>query len=213
FNLVGALAVTVLFADDALWALPLLWIALLVSSYPLRRALFGERWSAFAFLRYAIFSAIGQSGVWLLAAFAPALVTSLAVGVAPNNTQAAVRVALGSGAAFAAVILVWQRQYVRVFLALHRAAPLRTVARPELMAVLPALFVSTWPSAATPVSWCIPALIAIMLAKQTSRRRDAETASDARAVALTGDAGALVSALTKLHVYSRVPRRWPHAVE
>src|SRR5207249_1049838 len=124
---------------DAFWALPLLWIALLLSSYPLRRSLFGERWSGLAFLRYAMFSTIGSVGLWLLAAFAPALVTSLALGVAPNNTNTAVRVALASGIAFGMAILTWQRQYVRVFLALHRAVPLRSVVRPELMARLDAI--------------------------------------------------------------------------
>ena len=72
----GAVLLAVLFAADALWALALLWIALLVSSYPLRRALFGERWSLFAYLRFTISSGIGRAGLWLLMAFSPAITTS-----------------------------------------------------------------------------------------------------------------------------------------
>ena len=139
FTLGGALVIAILFANDALWAIPLLWVALLLSSYPLRRALFGERWSAPSFLRYAISSGIGQFGVWLLAGFAPALVTSLALGLEPYDRAAAIRLALWSGAAFAVVIVIWQHNYARVFLALHRAAPLRATARPELMAKLDAI--------------------------------------------------------------------------
>src|SRR3954462_6651447 len=75
-TLVGGLALSLLFTDDSLWALPLLWLALLLSSYPVRRALFGERLSTLAFLRYAIFSTIGNVGLWLLAAMAPAVATS-----------------------------------------------------------------------------------------------------------------------------------------
>ena len=49
--------------------------------------------------------------------------------------------------------------------------------------------------------------------RQAHGRRQAETESDLRAIALGGTAQALIGALTKLHVYSRVPRRWPHAIE
>ena len=305
FTLGGALALAILFADDAIWAIPLLWIAVLVSSYPIRRTLFGERWSAFAYLRYAIFSSIGHFGFWLVAAFAPAIVTSLALGLEPNNTDAAVRLALWVGLAFAAVIALWQHNYARIFLALHRAEPLRASARPELMArldaivaraaaalrrrpetyrygapggyvmnalaipslthpavalgntllatmdddeiaavfaheiahheqyprarlwrawisgvmvamltaVLPALLLSTSAELSLAASWSVPLIVMLTLGRRAARRREEETASDLRATVLTGDPGALARALTKLHVYSRVPRRWPHAIE
>src|SRR5262249_14702483 len=45
------------------------------------------------------------------------------------------------------------------------------------------------------------------------RRQQNETASDLRAVALTGDPETLIRALTKLHVIARVPRRWDQARE
>jgi heat shock protein HtpX len=304
FALGGAMAIAILFADDALWAIPLLWLALLVSAYPLRRTLFGERWGALAYLRYAVSSAIGHVGVWLLAGFAPAMVTSLALGLEPYDTSAAVRIALWSGVAFAIVIVVWQHNYARVFLALHQAEPLRR-SKPELMAkldaileragaalprkpetyrygapggyvmnafaipslshpavalgdtllatmdddeiagvfaheiahheqftraklwrswcagvvlaaltaALPVLLLRTLPATAALATWCVPLLVIITLGKRAARRRDAETASDLRATVLTGDPAALARALTKLHVYSRVPRRWPHAIE
>jgi Zn-dependent protease with chaperone function len=305
-GLVGTFALTLLFADEALWALPLLWVALLLSSYPLRRALFGERWNILAFLRYTIFSTIGQLGLWLLVGAGPALAVSFALGLAPNDHAAAVRIAALAGVGIAVIITLWQFQYVRVFLDLHRAVPLREVARPELMtrldeileragpalkrrpevyrygapgayvmnafalpsrvrpaialgtslvasfddeeiaavfahevahheqfqsspmwrrgrwtwlilvvliAALPPLLVDGVPSAALIISWCLPAVILTMLGRGIAKRRAAETASDLRAVALTGNADALAGALTKLHVYSRVPRRWPHAIE
>jgi heat shock protein HtpX len=304
FGLGGAVAIAILFADDALWAIPLLWLALLVSAYPLRRTLFGEQWGALAYLRYAVSSAIGHVGVWIVAGCAPAIVTSLAVGLEPYDTNAAVRVALWTGIAFAIVIVVWQHNYARIFLALHRAEPLRA-SRPELMAkldaileragatlprrpetyrygapggyvmnafaipslshpavalgdtllatmdddeiagvfaheiahheqftraklwrawcagvvlaaltaVLPVVLLRTLPTAAALATWCVPLLVIITLGKRAARRRDAETASDLRATVLTGDPAALARALTKLHVYSRVPRRWPHAIE
>jgi hypothetical protein len=68
--------------------------------------------------------------------------------------------------------------------------------------------------AAAAISWCVPLLLAVSLGRRTARRRKSETASDLRAVVLTdGNAEALVSALTKVHLYSRLPRRWPHATE
>ena len=305
FTLGGAVAIAVLFSDDAIWAIPLLWLALLVSSYPLRRTLFGERWNAFAFLRFSIFSAIGHVGLWLLAAFAPALVTSFAIGLEPSDSGSVVRAALWCGVTFGVVIAVWQHNYVRVFLALHRAAPLRASARPELIArldaiveragaalwrkpetyrfgapggyvmnafalpsltrpavalgdtllatlsddevvavfaheiahheqftrarlwrargaglllavltaALPALLLGTVPRAALAIAWCVPLIVMISLGKHAAKRRDAETTSDLRASVLTENPTALASALTKLHVYSRVPRRWPHAIE
>jgi heat shock protein HtpX len=303
FALGGAIAIAILFADDALWAIPLLWLALLLSSYPLRRTLFDERWSALAYVRYAVSSTIGHVGVWLLAGFAPALVTSLAVGLEPFNGSAAIRIALWSGIAFAIVIAIWQHNYSRIFLALHRAEPLRRT-RPDLMArldaildragplrrrpetyrygapggyvmnalaipslshpavalgdtllatldddevagvfaheiahheqftrgrlwrsscagivlagvtaALPVLLLRMLPVAAIATTWSVPLLVIMTLGKRAARRRDAETASDLRATVLTGDPAALARALTKLHVYSRVPRRWPHAIE
>ena len=54
--------------------------------------------------------------------------------------------------------------------------------------------------------WPVVILAGLML--QLRRRQKHETESDLRAVALTGDPEALVRALTKLHAFARMPRRW-----
>lgn len=305
FALGGAIAVVLLCADHVLWALPLLWIALLLSSHRLRRALFGERLGALAYVRYAISSAIGSLGVWLLAAATPALVTTIALGWAPNDQAQATRIAAATAIVLAAIVALWQREYTRVFVALHRGTPFAATARPELfarldavldraapalerrpeiyrygapgayvmnalaipsrahpaialgdtllatltddeivavfaheaahheqfntkrwrrarwrgwlvivlIAVLPLLLVARVQAVAMMVSWCMPVVILAALGRAAGRRRQAETESDLRAIALGASAQALIGALTKLHVYSRVPRRWPHAIE
>jgi Zn-dependent protease with chaperone function len=55
-------------------------------------------------------------------------------------------------------------------------------------------------------------LMAAMMSRLRHRQKH-ETASDLRAVALTGDGEALVRALTKLHAFARVPRRWEAELE
>ncbi len=305
FALGGAGALALLFGDQILWALPLLWIALLLSGHGLRRALFGERLGTLAYLRYSIFSVIASLGVWLLAAAAPALATTIALGWAPDDHALATRIAFALGIALAAIVALWQREYTRVFVALHRGTPLRSVVRPELfarleavldraapllqrrpttyrfgapgayvmnafaipsrtqpaialgdtllatltddeivavfahevahheqftakrwrqarwrawllivlIAALPVLLVTTLPAIAMVLGWSLPVIILATLGRRASGRRQAETESDLRAIALGGTTQALIGALTKLHVYSRVPRRWPHAIE
>ncbi|HEX6465268.1 MAG TPA: M48 family metalloprotease, partial [Vicinamibacterales bacterium] len=61
--------------------------------------------------------------------------------------------------------------------------------------------------------WIWPFLLFAGLILRARRRQQNETASDLRAVALTGDPEALVRALTKLHTIARVPRRWDQARE
>jgi Zn-dependent protease with chaperone function len=53
-----------------------------------------------------------------------------------------------------------------------------------------------------------PGFLFVALVLRARQRQKNETASDQRAVALTGDPEALVRALTTLHTIARVPRRW-----
>jgi heat shock protein HtpX len=58
-----------------------------------------------------------------------------------------------------------------------------------------------------------PSVVLIALASLVQDRQKHETASDLRAMALTGNPEALVRALVKLHAFARVPRRWDADLE
>jgi len=58
-----------------------------------------------------------------------------------------------------------------------------------------------------------PVVVLIAIASMARDRQKHETASDLRAIALTGNPEALVSALVKLHAIARVPRRWDADLE
>jgi len=72
---------------------------------------------------------------------------------------------------------------------------------------------ATFPSALGPVTALWPVAVLASLAIRARRRQQHETASDLRAIALAGNAEALVSALVKLHAMARVPRRWDLRLE
>jgi Zn-dependent protease with chaperone function len=59
-----------------------------------------------------------------------------------------------------------------------------------------------------PFIWFWPCALVMALVLKARQRQKNETASDLRAVALTGDGEALARALTTLHTIARVPRRW-----
>jgi len=69
------------------------------------------------------------------------------------------------------------------------------------------------PAAGGIVPYVWPAIVFVLLLGRTHQRQQQETASDLRAVALTGDGEALVRALTRVHTMARVPRRWAANVE
>lgn len=300
-----AIGVAIVAAEHAVWVLLVLWLGLLVVAHPLRRVLYGEQLGALAFLRYSIISTVGHYGLGVFTAAAPALATTLAVVLAPDGSAAAIRIAAFAGVASAAIAALWRYNFTRVFLAAHRATPLRDSTRPELMvridatldrahpaplkrpgvfrfgvpgayvmtalyissaacpaitfgdtllasltddeivgvfahevahheqltparcrrsrwsfavlcvlvAGLPPLLIGTIPHAAIAVAWWMSLVILISTMRRNATRRVAETASDLRALALSGNVDALISGLTKLHDYSRVPRRWPHSLE
>ena len=58
-----------------------------------------------------------------------------------------------------------------------------------------------------------PVVVVISMAALVQDRQKHETASDLRAIALTGNPEALVRALVKLHAMARVPRRWDADLE
>jgi Zn-dependent protease with chaperone function len=58
-----------------------------------------------------------------------------------------------------------------------------------------------------------PAVVLIAIATLAQDRQKHETASDLRAIALTGNPEALVRALVKVHAIARVPRRWDADLE
>jgi len=58
-----------------------------------------------------------------------------------------------------------------------------------------------------------PAVVVVTLAFLVQDRQKHETASDLRAVALTGNPEALVRALVKIHAIARMPRRWDADLE
>jgi Zn-dependent protease with chaperone function len=53
-----------------------------------------------------------------------------------------------------------------------------------------------------------PVILITTLVVRARHKQKHETASDLRAVALTGNPDALIRALTKLHAFARMPRRW-----
>ena len=109
---VAATTIGVIAPAALLWAAPVLFTALLLAGYPLRRALFEETWSAGTYLSFFHRLTFGIFGFWILLAALPFL-ASLA---GPLDWLA--------GAVLAAVLIVWERHYAGVLRACLRAAPL-----------------------------------------------------------------------------------------
>jgi Zn-dependent protease with chaperone function len=63
------------------------------------------------------------------------------------------------------------------------------------------------------LDWAWALVVMLSLALYGTHHRTHEAESDARAVALSGDAEALVRALVKLHALARLPRRWDPDLE
>jgi Zn-dependent protease with chaperone function len=80
-------------------------------------------------------------------------------------------------------------------------------------ALLTPLFRVLFGSTSSIVTWVWAGGLLVGLAVRGARRKKHETESDLRAVALTGNAEALASALVKLHAIAHVPRRWDSQFE
>ena len=109
------------------------------ANYPVRRTVYGDRWSLWQYLRFTTFSAIAFLGLWLY----PLIMSGVAVQLArawiatPSARQTMLGLALGVVAA--TVYLVWLRYFTPVWLALHQASPLgaeRASLLPRFEAVL-----------------------------------------------------------------------------
>jgi Zn-dependent protease with chaperone function len=294
----AAVLSALILGSEWLWAFPLVVAALLVGGFPFRRTLYGETWSVASYVRYTLFGFVGMAGFWLTLAFTPFLIFSLIDGWSPG---APVRSAVIVGSVFAVVLFVWEYAYPLLWLALHRASPLRradlqprfdeivqrsivshrppqvfrygargayvmnaialpSVRQPrvacgdtllelltpdEIVAVFahevshlehfdrrrmlrlrlityllvlgatatPALLLASAPAYTWTATLGWPVIVLALLALRVSRSQAHETESDLRAGALTRDPEAMVRALTKLHYYSRMPRRWPYDFE
>jgi heat shock protein HtpX len=75
------------------------------------------------------------------------------------------------------------------------------------------LYAATNPPLAPWVASLFPLVVIAALVLRGRRSQTRETTSDVRAVQLTGDPDALVRALTKVHVFAQLPRRWPQDFE
>jgi Zn-dependent protease with chaperone function len=273
--------------DDLIWAIPLLVITRAAAAYPLRRALYDERWSLAGYLVWMGRLLLGFVGFRLLVALVPLLVVAagsfdwiaaIALGallffwharsadwfrfilgtrpldggplLARFEAMAAASTApkprfevihLHGGAIANAVALPSRRGssvvYTDTLLRLldadesaaitaHEiahlehfdAARLRVLNRimsgliavaigaPLLGRLVPGL-----PVLALETAWV--AVYAFALAWTVRDHQRNETASDLRAIALCGDPEALVRALVKVYMFSRVPRRWDTQME
>jgi Zn-dependent protease with chaperone function len=67
------------------------------------------------------------------------------------------------------------------------------------------------PQALTAMHFLWPVVLGAVMVLQAQHRQKHETASDLRALALTSDSEVLIRALTKLHAFARLPRRWDMA--
>lgn len=79
--------------------------------------------------------------------------------------------------------------------------------------ILTPLMLQLIPSAAFVACLLWPVVVLVTIALMAQGRQKHETASDLRAVALTGNPEALVRGLVKIHAIARVPRRWDADLE
>ena len=89
-----------------------------------------------------------------------------------------------------------------------RLLSIRTYSLIAIGALLGPVTRMTAPEALTGAMVLWPLVLLVAMAWQAHSRQKHETASDLRAVALSGKPDALIRALSKLHAFARLPRRW-----
>ena len=282
----------------------LVLLLVLAAHYPTRRAVFGDRWSLWAYLRFTTFSAIAWFGPWLYPLVVAGVVVQLARAWIPDPSPRQTMLGAVLGAVAAIVYLIWQRYFTPVWLALHQATPIdarsshasliprfqavldraRLVDRPTvhrfgaaggdvvnavalcslhargvamsdallarldadeatavfaheiahhehydagllrkrwrwtfvlalLVAVVPPIQLASGQRYAFLIDFLVLVAILMLFARGQASHRAHETECDLRAVDLTGDTDAVIRALTKIHVLSRVPRRFSQEFE
>jgi Zn-dependent protease with chaperone function len=273
--------------QDLFWSLPLILVTRTAAGYPLRRALFDERWSVTSYLTMMVRLFLAVGGFWVLLAATPVLAS------AAGSLDWMVALALG------ALLFVWNDRSADVFRWLVRAEPLRDdalLARFQAIAtasqaapprfelidlrggaianavalaslrgssvaytdtllrlldddesaaitaheiahleyydarrlrrlwritsalIAAAVCVSMLPRVIPGLSllilaafWAMALVMALAWIARDRQRN--ETASDLRALELCGNPDALIQALTKIHAFARVPRRWDTQME
>jgi heat shock protein HtpX len=207
--LIGAIFATGLVAWE--YAYPLLWLALHRAT-PLQRADLTSRFDDIVRR-----SAVSKRPPRVLRYGAPGAYVMNAIAL-PSVRQP--RVAFGD----TLLELLTADEVVAVFA--HEVSHLehfdrRRMLRLRLLAYLlvlgatlsPAVLLASAPAYAWTVKLVWPIIVLLLLALRASKSQAHETESDLRAATLTGDPEAMVRALTKLHHYSRMPRRWPYDFE
>ncbi len=278
----GAVVASVLISSAfAMLKILLLVAAIMAGAFPLRRAMFRERWS---FWRYAAFAArfwVAMLGTWILFAlvplilrpagpYAPAVAAVLAVlllawaawyrhvfawivGARPLEDGAlrealdtvlqraacprlTILVAAARGGhwvnafavpSIARPAVVFTRDLLRLLDAREAAAifahevahlehhtrrrvAVRLALLAALVAVIEIAFLAAGrdPSLAAAATWIWPLACLVAIAVVLGRSQAHERQSDLRALELSGDADALIAALTKIHHAMQLPRRW-----
>src|SRR6187402_2312974 len=99
-------------------------LGVLAAQYPIRRAVYGDTWSFGQYVRYTSFSFVAFGGLWLFPLIMTGFVVQVVQAWVPEPSASRILLGLALGIAASAVYLVWHRNFVRVWLALHQASPL-----------------------------------------------------------------------------------------
>jgi Zn-dependent protease with chaperone function len=99
-------------------------LGVLAAQYPIRRAVYGDTWSFWQYVRFTSFGWIAFGGLWLFPFIAAGAVVELVQAWMPEPSPRQTMLGLALGVVAATVYLVWHRHFTRVWLALHHASPL-----------------------------------------------------------------------------------------